>query len=302
MKSVVLSYTNPDLDGVASAIAIEALYDLHWEARVSGSIDHETAHVLKSLGLPLPPQVESWEQIHEIWLIDTHHRIQLPTALPLSRVVKITDHHPGGNPNCFPHAELQNETVGAVGTLIVERYEAMRKAILPEVALLLQAAILSNSLEFRSGSTSDRDRHAYEKLSAIKPIGQILIEGMRECRRGIVNLCTDQLVQSDTKLLETAYGVVAIAQVEAPGASKILTRSDLMVSLRMLASRAEAASAILNIVDTASGTSGVVVTDPEIALLLAEKLSATVGNDQVIRVNRVLQRKSDIIPFILKKW
>jgi manganese-dependent inorganic pyrophosphatase len=206
MNSIVCSYTNPDLDGVACGVALETLHVGLWKARISGKVDAETALVLGALGINIPPPIVAWDGIDEIWLVDTHHLMQLPKGLPTALVVKITDHHPGGDPSSFPNAAIQNESVGAAATLIAEQYE-LRKAEIPRViAVLLQAAILSNTLELRSRSTSARDEQMYSKLKSIQPIDSKLVDGMRERRRGVLDLSSELLVRHDNKRFETRFG------------------------------------------------------------------------------------------------
>lgn len=299
MNSIVCSYTNPDLDGVACAVALESLNGGLWKARVSGEVDAETGLVLGALGIAAPSQIVTWDGIDEIWLVDTHHLVQLPKGLPASLVVKITDHHPGGNPSSFPNAVIQNELVGAAATLVAEQYELLRTEIPAGIAILLQAAIMSNTLEFRSRSTSPRDERMYGKLQEVQRIDPELINGMRECRRGVLGLSSERLVRYDNKQFETRFGKIVIGQIEAPGAIEALGRPDVKSALRALVAEANTSSAILNLVDTANSTSAVICTDPDVADCLSKSLGAGLEKGLTILVNRVLQRKTDIVPALL---
>src|SRR4051794_16965340 len=98
MTSLVLPYTNPDLDGVACALSLEVLAGGPWRAAVSGELDEESAAVLDLLGLAAPPAPPPWKDVEAIWLVDTHHPSQLPLDLPEQLVVAIVDHHSGGDP------------------------------------------------------------------------------------------------------------------------------------------------------------------------------------------------------------
>ena len=299
MKSVVCSYTNTDLDGVACEVAIEALHGKSWEARIIGTIDAETDLVLRTLGIAVPPPINNWDDISKIWLVDTHHIMQIPKILPRALVIKITDHHPGGDSSGFPNADIQNESVGAAATLVAEQFELQNKMIPPVIAVLLQAAILSNTLELRSRSTSPRDEKMCKKLHSVQAISATLIDGMRERRRGVLSLSTELLVRYDKKQFETRFGLIVIGQIEAPGALEILARSDLMLALQALVTETKASSAILNLVDTTKCSSAVILTDPNVAAILCNSLGAVCGKQLTIHVSRVLQRKSDIIPALL---
>ena len=300
MTAIVTSYINPDLDGVACCLAIEALGTPRWTAGMLGAPDSETKLVLKTLGLAHPQAITGWTDISAIWLVDTHHPKQLPDDFPVGLVTRITDHHSGGSPECFPKAKIQNEAVGAAATLLAERFEQQGADIPPEIALLMLAAIASNTLQFNAPATSQRDHRAYEMLAGIRPIDPTLLEAMGEARRERLARTTDALLESDVKLFDTAQGLVAIAQIEAPGALDILLRDDLRSSLRHLAGSKKAIWALLNIADTQAGESAVLGTDRNLLHALAKNLGETVGDDGAIRCRRLIQRKTDIVPFITR--
>lgn len=300
MTAIVTSYINPDLDGVACCIAIQALEAPGWTARVPGATDSETKLVLKTLGLAVPQPITGWTDVGAIWLVDTHHPKQLPDDFPAEIVRRITDHHSGGSPECFPNAHIQNEAVGAAATLLAERFGQEGVRTPPDIAVLLQAAIVSNTLQFRAPATDQRDHRAYEILAGISPIDPRLLEAMGGARRERLTLSTEALLESDLKLFDTSRGMAAIAQIEAPGALDILLRDDLRSSLNRLAVSKKAVWALLNIADTESGESAVLGTHRDLLRVLAECLGEPVGEDGVVRCRRLLQRKTDIVPSISK--
>jgi manganese-dependent inorganic pyrophosphatase len=300
MVAIVTSYVNPDLDGVACSIAVEALEHPTWSARIIGTPDSETTFVLNALGFAVPPPLTSWGDVSAIWLVDTHHPKQLPHDLPPEIVMRVTDHHPGGSPQHYPRADIQNEAVGAAATLIAERFDRQGVRVPSNIALLMQAAIASNTLRFRAPATSDRDRRVYKMLARIKPIDSYLLDGMHRARREKVMLETDALLESDVKLFDTSRGVLIVAQVEAPGALEILLRQDVLSSLKRLAVSRSATSALLNLVDTEAGKSAVLGTDQDIVRSLSASLHEGVDEKGIMHSARLLQRKTDIVPFLTK--
>jgi len=297
MQSIILPYTNPDLDGVACAVALAHL-ELNWVARVIGQIDQETRVVLAVLEINSPPPVTDWKVVRQIWLVDTHHPKQLPPELPNAFVVRITDHHPGGEPERYPNATIQNELVGAAATLVYEKFERANCKMPCGIALLLQAAIASNTLNFRAAATTTRDRKAFDSLRAIQQISDELLEQMQRARSIVLGLDTPTLLRTDFKSFQTASGTVAIAQVEAPGALEVLGRQDLSRSLREFAVYAGSAFAVLNLVDTLLNHSAIMSTHSHLAAAIASGLGESVCDDGSIRTDRLLQRKTDIVPYI----
>lgn len=85
------------------------------------------------------------------------------------RVIELVDHHAGFE-DCWGDVELvQIEKIGAVATMVFERYRGagMLSELRPELAKLLMAAILDNTLNFKAKITTERDREAYGELMRI---------------------------------------------------------------------------------------------------------------------------------------
>lgn len=86
----------------------------------------------------------------------------------VEKVIEVYDHHHGYE--AFWKERLPNTTfieyVGACATLIWERFksEGLQNSISPTNANLLYTAIFSNTLNFRSHITTDRDKSASEEL------------------------------------------------------------------------------------------------------------------------------------------
>lgn len=296
MRSLVTSYVNPDLDGVACAIVVADTEPGGWRPSISGHVNEETKVVLRALRLSPPSTVTNWDDVTRIWLVDTHHLSQLPATLPAERVTHVVDHHTGGDPAAFPNAAIQNEAVGAAATLIAERQ--LDRLSLSNVTLL-QCAILSNTLEFRAPATSERDRAAFDALRDRQELDPTLRAAMRAARQRVLQLPTWDLLLSDVKHFQTRRGRVVVSQIEAEGGCEVLSRDDLAAALSRLAADNSATAAVINLVDPAEGRSAVLTTDPALHGLLAKSLGVCPSANYVLFVDRVLQRKTDIVPALL---
>jgi hypothetical protein len=115
-----------------------------------------------------------------------------------------------------------------------------------------------------------------------------------------LNRETVTVLSADTKVFDTAYGKVLISQVEAPGALCLLADADLGDTLHNLVVRNNCTVGIANLVDTSNCQSAILVSNPSVATVLSARLREPIGRDGAIRVGRLLQRKTDIVPYILK--
>ena len=299
MTSIVLPYTNPDLDGVACALALASLKSKCWSAYICGTVNIETNAVLTSIGLQVPPVLDNWDNIESIWLVDTHHPKQLPSDLPRHLVTQITDHHTGGTPDYFPNACIENELVGAAATLVTERYFRTTDIVPEPIAWLLQAAIISNTLNFNAPSTSPRDHGMFTALKNISPVSKKVKDAMKQAKASELNYPTTDIIESDLKRFSTKQGDVIISQIEAASALDLLERPDVDACLDKLVEKHGVSSAVLILVDLDRCGSAIKCTSRENARKLSRALEQRIDGNGVIRLARLVQRKSDVVPKLL---
>ena len=165
--NIVISYSNPDTDGVACSIAMAKLLSMQdeqqWVPMILGSIGEETQFVLQQLNLRGPTILPSFANVDKITLVDTHHKAQLPQDFPFERVVTIIDHHPNGDDQLFSTATITNQKIGAAASIVAKLF--IDQGVMDISMLqLLGFAILSNTLNFSAPSTTNFDRDIYAQI------------------------------------------------------------------------------------------------------------------------------------------
>ncbi len=155
------SYVNPDLDGVSGIVAYAEYLNKTGSAALEGVIgapQAESVYVLDRFSLQYPNIIESVEQYDRVVLVDASELIGLESKVPPERVIEIIDHRKVHDAHKFPNASVQIELVGAAATLVGEKFMQTDTPISDRAAVLLESAIISNTLNFKSGTTTDRDR------------------------------------------------------------------------------------------------------------------------------------------------
>ena len=155
-----------DIDGYASMIAARELY------KALG----EDAYAVSSakLNQSVPPLIQDLNyKLDEVAISDDVKYVLLDISnpdfcdAPLENVIEVIDHHVGFE-NFWQErgVKTQIEFIGSVCTIIYERIVAAGKqTIIDEnLAKLLIAGILDNTLNLRSSITTNRDKKAYEEL------------------------------------------------------------------------------------------------------------------------------------------
>lgn len=250
--TVVTSYTNPDLDGVACALVYVRYLDTTATVAFAGALNVETSVVLSELGIDAPPKLDDVPALAAVILVDTHHVRQLPDGVRADWVRLIIDHHADGESAAFPNATVQNERVGAAATLIAERIIEGGVDVEPAYGALLACAITSNTLNFRAPSTVGRDREAHAWLSdRVRGRADLaaLAALMSTARVGSLEVETLTVLLRDTKRFETPSGMLVISQVEAEGAGAIAEAQDLLGAMDELGKATVAELVLVSLVD-----------------------------------------------------
>src|SRR5262249_55581504 len=144
-----------------------------------------------------------------------------------TELVEVLDHHRLGNVPTTTPIRFRVDPVGSCSTLVAERGFEASLTLPGKIAGLLLCGILSDTLIFRSPTTTPRDQAAAKRLAVITELapanasdeailtaisdlgGKLLAAGA-----GIGALSADELINNDLKFFETHGQKVAIAQVE----------------------------------------------------------------------------------------
>lgn len=159
MKKIITSYENPDLDGVASMYAYSEYLNsnnIQNAYYIYGKEKQEVDIVCRLFNIKLNP-VSSIENEQKIIIVDTNNMEEVKFVNPKD-VVEIIDHHSKNKTSekCT-NAKMQIERIGAVATLIAERFKKNKVPISRESAILLYYGIISNSINLKAKVTSKKD-------------------------------------------------------------------------------------------------------------------------------------------------
>jgi manganese-dependent inorganic pyrophosphatase len=228
-------------------------------------------------------------------LVDHNELSQAVNGAEEAEIVAVLDHHRLGNAPTAAPIPFLVEPVGSTSTLVAERCR-MRELRLPSgLAGLLLSGILSDTLLFRSPTTTDRDRAAAEWLGeqASVDIYQYGEELLR-AGPGLGARAIEDIVDSDRKSYQMGGLSVSIGQVEVTGLQAVPERRDELLEALEERRRMEGLALI-----------GLMITDvvDERSLLLCQ------GDDRILAalpfrrigehefdLNDMVSRKKQLVP------
>ncbi|MAZ56272.1 manganese-dependent inorganic pyrophosphatase [bacterium] len=171
MMIKVFGHLAPDTDTVGSAIIWAWYLNEHTsydaEPYILGSLNSETSFILNRWNLDTPRLLEGVSEADEVIIVDTNNPQELPEKISETNILQIIDHHKlvGGLTTNTP-PEVTMRPLACTATVM---YDLMGESVknMPEsIAGLLLSCILSDTLEFRSPTTTPHDKDVAEKLAA----------------------------------------------------------------------------------------------------------------------------------------
>ena len=103
----------------------------------------------------------------QVILVDHNERTQAVDGLEQADILEIIDHHRIGSLETSGPVYFRNQPVGCTATIITQMYDENGVDIPPQIAGLLLAAILSDTLAFRSPTCTPVDENTAKRLAKI---------------------------------------------------------------------------------------------------------------------------------------
>ncbi len=243
-------------------------------------------------------------------MVDHNEATQAVPGLEDADLVEVLDHHRLGNvPTTIP-IRFTVDIVGSCSTLVAECGIETCGVFPASIAGLLLSGILSDTLVFRSPTTTPRDRKAAERLAgmagvfapdaseeavhaAIEAYGQALLAA----GAGLGARSAEEVVSTDLKFYETGALSAGIAQVEVASFRELAPRlEELRVALRKMVDDRKLALALLMVTDVVRGNSRLVaVGNPRIV----SALPYAHLDDETLDATGVVSRKKQLLPAVL---
>ncbi len=243
-------------------------------------------------------------------IVDHNELAQAVPGLEDAELVEVLDHHRLGNlPTPVP-IRFHVDPVGSCSTLVTERALEADQTFPPAIAGLLLTGILSDTLVFRSPTTTPRDKNAGQRLAqmanltpasaspealnaAIQELGQTLLAA----GAGLGTRVADEVISTDLKFYESGGRSAGIAQVEVASFSELAPRlPDLRAALQKLEEAQKLTLALLMVTDVVLGNSRLVVTGQP---RLITALPYAHMDDNTLDAPGVVSRKKQLLPAVL---
>ena len=214
----IIWHKNPDTDAVLSAlVAREYFLAMGQEAEAYrlGELNKETEFVLKGIGVEAPKLVSTLDAGSEVVLVDHNVKSQAIDGLETLKVKCIIDHHSVESLSTSEPIQLRFDPVCSTCSILFLMFAEQDLEIPDHVAKMILAGILSDSLAFRSPTTTDEDREIAEYLAEDLGITDIqaYAKAMFDAKSDLGDMPTRKILELDYKVFSVGekkfgYGVM----------------------------------------------------------------------------------------------
>ncbi|HEU0051388.1 MAG TPA: DHHA2 domain-containing protein [Patescibacteria group bacterium] len=296
---LVTCYVNPDLDGLASAVAYAEYLEktgIDAEAAIIGEPHEEAKYVLHRFAIPRPKQILDTKTVQKIILVDSSDLNGLEGKILPEKVIEIIDHRAVNEAHKFPNASIQIELVGAAATLVAEKFMRQTIPISKPSSILLVSAIISNTLNFKGSVTTERDRKVSEWLNQTAQLPDGFWKELFTAKSDLSGSKLAERIDGDFAEFSFGNKRIGIAQLEIIGAEKLIEQRliEIRKILQKLKQEKHLDFVFQNTIDLEKGQNYLIAADDESKDLL-EKSLETKFTGNVAKPSVLLMRKQ-IVP------
>lgn len=298
----VFGHKSPDTDSTGSPIAwawyLTEVKGTPAQAVLLGEPNTEAAFMLKHWGLEKPAIIADVAAGDEVVIVDTNNPAELVPSINDAKILGIIDHHMlvGGLKTKTP-IDITIRPLACTATLMFDLMgEAVDRAPRGVKGAML-SCILSDTLEFRSPTTTDHDRAVAEKLAA--DLGVSIPEfaaALFEAKSDVSAFSDAELLRMDSKEYNVAGKELRVSVLETTAPKLLLDRkASLMAAMPGVAQEDGADQVLLFVVDILREEATLLVPNDLVKQLAEASFGVSVSGDSVV-LPGVMSRKKQIIP------
>lgn len=313
MKTYIIGHQKPDTDATVAAMALEYLFKNadcfdreNPEAVIIDDLNPETTFLFEKFGVKSPRKISAQDINPEdkVVLVDHNEASQRLEGLNQDQIVEIVDHHKV-NINLNEPIFMTFKSWGSSSTIV---YFMMKEnEVKPDktIATLMLASILSDTVGYKSATTTQKDIELGAELAKIAEITDIEAFTLEifMAKSDISSLTEEQIVKNDYKIFEfgpaTNIKKTMIDQLETVEQQTVLEQKKATLLEAMTKVKAEQGVDLLFVAITdilKVNTKLLILSDAEKEV--AQKAFGGVVENNILDIGPKMSRKKEIAPAI----
>lgn len=300
----VFGHFSPDVDSTGSPLIwawyLSQIMHTPAEAVLLGEPNTEAKFALSHWGFEQPEILHDLAPGTPIVIVDTNNPDELPKGINDADIQAIIDHHKlvGGLETKGP-IDITMRPLACTATIMYEMIgEHMAQAPRGIKGMML-SCILSDTLEFRSPTTTQTDRDVAQTLADELGVDINALAAQMFAAKSDVSAFSDaELLKMDAKKFNVGDKNFRISVLETTSPDQILSRkAALMAAMPAVAAEDGADEVMLFVIDILKEEATLLIPNDVVKTVAAKSFNVSINGDTVV-LPGVMSRKKQIIPVL----
>jgi len=302
MTTQVFGHKSPDTDSTGSPIIwawyLSEVKGIPAEAKLLGEPNTEAAFMLDRWMLDKPEIIADVADDAACVIVDTNNPAELPANINGADVQAIIDHHKlvGGLETKGP-IDITIRPVACTATIMYDLIGDDMAKMPDGIKGAMLTCILSDTLQYRSPTTTDHDRAVAEALAADLEIDVAeYAADMFAAKSDVSSFSDAELLRMDSKEYTVDGTGFRVSVLETTAPSVVLDRADsLMATMPTVATEDGVDQVLLFVVDILNEEATLLLPNDLTRTVASKSFGVTATGDSVV-LPGVMSRKKQIIP------
>ena len=232
-------------------------------------------------------------------LVDHNEISQSVPGLEEAEIVEIIDHHRLADIQTGTPIYMRNEPVGSTNTIIAGMFQ--ERGLMPSAGMagMMAAAILSDTVMFKSPTCTERDKRMAERMARIANVSLDEL-GKAIFSASVDNKTAKDLFYTDFKEFHIAGHDLAVAQITCVDSPTMVQRKDEFLAIMQQSAKKNGYDlVILMLTDVLLEGTQIVYVGEDDTIRQAFNVSP---RDNTVFLPHVMSRKKQVIPMLSALW
>ncbi|MBT6897365.1 MAG: manganese-dependent inorganic pyrophosphatase [Rhodobacteraceae bacterium] len=298
----VFGHKSPDTDSTGSPIIwawyLSEIQGIPAQANLLGEPNNEALFMLQHWQLDKPEIISEVAPGAPVVIVDTNNPAELPDVINQADIRAVIDHHKlvGGLETKAP-IDITIRPLACTATIMHDLMGADAAKMPHAVKGAMLSCILSDTLAFRSPTTTDHDRALAEALAEELSVNLSEYAAQMFAAKSDVSAFSDvELLRMDSKSFPVGDQTLRVSVLETTAPHVVLARkAALMAAMGPVALEDNVDQVLLFVVDILAEEATLLVPNEAVKSIAEKSFDVCVDGDSVV-LPGVMSRKKQIVP------
>lgn len=234
-------------------------------------------------------------------LVDHNEKTQAVDNIEDAEILEIIDHHRIGSLETISPVYFRNQPLGCTSTIIYQMFGERSVAVPKDIAGLLMAAILSDTLMFRSPTCTQQDIKAAEELAQIADVDmEQFAKNMFKAGSDFKDKTTEEIFYQDFKIFHSGEYDFGVSQVSALSREELdKVGEQLKPFMKQVLGEKKLDMVYVMLTDILEEASKVIYAGHDAGKIITEAFRTEDNGEDAVYLEGIVSRKKQMIPTLM---